>query len=120
VNFQAQIAFLLVTYIGGDILPCLAGLIIAISLTFTIVKRLALAVTALLPNFKMGIFDDLAGAVGGIAVGLMLMGTILQLLGGINVAPTLDVFDSSRLTPFVIEASLVSPSIPWCLSADSE
>jgi hypothetical protein len=79
-----------------------------------------LAIPALIPNFKMGILDHLAGAVGGIAVGLILMGTMLQLLGGINVAPIRDVIDSFRLAPIVIEALLVSTSMPWCSSADSE
>jgi len=119
-NYQAQIASLLAPYISGDVLPRLASLVIAISLTFAIVKGIALAVTMRLPEFKNGIVDHLAGAGGAIVVGLMAMGTMLQLLAGINVAPTNDVLNSSRLAPIVTKASLVSPSIPWCSSVGSE
>ncbi len=119
-NYQAKIASLLAPHLGGDVFPHLAGLVIAIVLTFAIVKGIAFAITALLPKFKMGIVDHMAGAVGGIVVGLMVMGTMLQLLGGINVAPTRDVLNSSRLAPIVTKASLVSPSIPWCSSVDSD
>ena len=42
------------------------------------------------------------------------------MLSGINVAPTREVLNSSRLAPIVTKASLVSPSIPWCSSVNSE
>jgi uncharacterized membrane protein required for colicin V production len=119
-NYQAQIASLLAPHISGDVLPRLASLVIAIALTFANVKVLAVAVTMLRPEFKKGIVDHLAGAGSGIAVGLLVMGTMSQLLSGINVAPTREVLNSSRLAPIVTKASLVSPSIPWCSSVNSE
>lgn len=69
--------------------------------------------------FKMGPADHAVGAFGGIVVGLVMLGTMMYLLSGINVAATRDILDSSRLAPAVTKASLVSPSIPWCSSTGS-
>lgn len=118
-NYQAQMAALLAPYIGGDVLPRIAGFVIGVVVTFALVKGTAMVVIAYLPRFKLGMADHVVGGFGGIVVGLILMGTMFHLLSGINVAPTREVFDSSRLAPSISKASLVSPSKPWCSSLES-
>ena len=113
-NYQAQMAALLAPHISGNVLPRLAGFVILAVLSFALVKAAAFAVTSSLPKFKLGRADHIAGALGGVVVGVLLLGTLIYLAIGANVTPAREVIGSSFLAPKVAKASLVSPSVPWC------
>ena len=118
-NYQAQMAAMLAPYISGETLPRLLGFAIVAVPAFALVKGAALAVNSAFPRFKTGLVDHVAGALGGLAVGVLLLGTLMHMAGGVDVAPTREVVDTSLLAPKVAKASLVSPSIPWCSSGES-
>lgn len=118
-NYQSEIAALLATRLSGDTLPRLVGFVVAAVLAFALFKGGAYALTLALPKFKLGMADHVAGALGGLIVGVLLLGTMMYMLSGINVTPTQEVMRSSLLAPTVTRASLLTPSIPWCSALDS-
>ena len=118
-NYQAEMAAVLAPHLNGDVVARVAGFTTVAVLVFALTKAGALVLTKAIPGFKMGLADHLAGAFGAIVVGVLVLGTMMYLMIGVNVAPTRDVLDSSLLAPKVAMASLVSPSVPWCSSLDS-
>jgi len=111
---SAEVATMLTDYIEGD-LPSRVAAFGGIVLVTTLVARIAAwMVKKILKTLVLGWVDHVAGAVAGVALGLVLAGTVTYLLTGADLDPTRDALAASKLAPEISRATLVSSPQPWC------
>ena len=115
-RYHDEVAPLLVEYIDREMWRNVVGFI-AILLAVAVAARIAATlIKSLLSVLFLGWVDHVAGALGGTAVGIVLVGTAVYLLTGADLAPTREALAASKLAPKISGASLVSSDKPWCSS----
>ena len=115
-HYSAEADAILEAYLEGETLRRVVAFV-AVVLAVTIATRIAAAlVKSLLSALVLGWVDHLAGGVAGVALGLVLTGTVVYLLTGADLEPTRDALAASKLTPQVSRLSLVAAEKPWCAS----
>ena len=114
VQHKSRVAAMLVEHIEDE-LPRQVVAFVAIALVVIVVARTAaILFKRLLGALAIGWTDQVAGALGGAAVGTVLAGTAVFLLTGADFAPTRESIRSSVLAPEVTRASLFASPDPWC------
>ena len=101
-------------YIDGEAIQRVAAFI-AVALGVIILTKLtALLIKKLLSSPVLGWLDHAAGAMGGAAVGLVLVGTLIYLVSGMNIGSTQKMLGTSTLAPAIVKASIIPSSGPLC------
>ena len=117
-QYNAEVAAMLVDYIEGD-LPSRVAAFGGIVIATTIAAKIAVwIVKKIFRSLVTGWFDRVAGAVGGAALGLILVGTGIYLLTGADLDPTRKALAASKLAPEVSRATVLSSKQPWCSQVD--
>ncbi len=114
VHYHPDAALLLAEYVEGEMVRKIAGFIIVVVATVAASRIIASLVQKLLSLLMLGWIDRLAGGVAGLAIGVVMVGTIVYLLGGADNADIQDRLAESSLAASISEASLFSGSSPWC------
>lgn len=113
-QYSAEIAVVFAEYIDGPMLQRIAAFVSIVLAVAIVMRLIAWFIKKVLSELFLGWVDHLAGAVGGATLGILVAGTLVYLVGGVNIAPARDVMDSSVIAPQISRASLISPSAPWC------
>jgi membrane protein required for colicin V production len=117
-QYNAEVAAMLVDYIEGD-LPSRVAAFGGIVIATTIAAKLAVwMVRKIFRSLVTGWVDRVAGAVGGAALGLILVGTGVFLLTGADLDPTREALAASKLAPEISRATVLSSNQPWCSQID--
>ena len=116
-HYSDHLAPQLAKYIEGETLQRVAAFA-AIVLFVAIATRISAAmVKKLLSHLVLGWVDHVAGAAGGVVLGVVLAGTIVYLLVGADFAPTRQALAASKLAPEISRVTLISAVTPWCSSS---
>ncbi len=114
IRHHVELMPLMARYIDGEAIQRVAAFI-AVALGVIILTRLtAILFKKLLSSPVLGWFDHAAGTMGGAAVGLVLVGTLIYLVSGMNIGPARQMLGTSTLAPAIVKASIIPGSGSLC------
>ena len=113
-NSHSDVARAISGIIGSPLLQKVVAFVGIVIVVVILARLVAWLVQKALSEFLLGWIDHVAGAFGGAVLGVLVTGTIVYMLGGVNIAPAREALDTSVLAPQISQASLLAPSMPWC------
>jgi membrane protein required for colicin V production len=116
---SSQAARLLADHVDSEPLRLVAGFAAIVVLTAIAARLASVALRKLLAALALGWLDRVAGVVAGIALGVVLSGTVVYIVAGADFDATRDKIAESQLAPSVSRASFISAATPWCSSMDA-
>ncbi|MCH7745853.1 MAG: CvpA family protein [Chloroflexi bacterium] len=111
---HGEVAALLVGYIDKELWRNVAGFIAVVLVATLVTRAVAFMVKKLLSALALGWADHVVGAVGGAALGLVIVSTALVIASGVDNANAQTALAGSVIAPEISSASLISSSTPWC------
>ena len=113
---HGEVAALLVGYIDKELWRNVAGFIAVVLVATLVTRAVAFMVKKLLSALALGWADHVVGAVGGAALGLVIVSTALFIASGVDNAAARTALAESAIAPEISGASLISSSTLWCLA----
>lgn len=113
-QMHGEVAALLIGYIDKELWRNVAGFITVVLATTIFTRAVAILVRRLLSALVLGWIDHVAGAFGGAALGLVMAGTAIFIVSGVDNAAAQTALAESAIAPEISRASLISSSTPWC------
>jgi len=116
-QMYGEVAALLAAYIDKELWRNVAGFIAVLLATTIITRAIAIMVKKLLSALVLGWVDHVAGAFGGAALGLVMAGTAIFIVSGVDNDAAQTALADSVIAPEISRASLISlisSSTPWC------
>lgn len=114
IQMHGEVAVLLAGYIDKELWRNVAGFIAVVLATTVITRVIAIMVKKLLSALVLGWMDHVAGAFGGVALGLVIAGTAIFIVSGVDNAAAQTALADSVIAPKISRASIISSSTPWC------
>ena len=119
IHYSGEVAPLLTGYVEGDRLRSIVAFIGVLISVAVATRILAALIKKLLSALVLGWVDNVAGALAGAALGIVLVGTVVYLLGRADFGPTHDALAASKLGPEISRAfPLITTYLPDCNSLE--
>ena len=119
IHYSGEAAPLLTEYVEGDRLRSIAAFIGVLISVAVATRILAALIKKLLSALALGWIDNVAGALAGAVLGIVLVGTVVYLLGKADFGPTHDALAASKLGPEISRAfPLITTYLPDCNSLE--
>ena len=113
-QMYGEVAAMLAGYIDKELWRNVAGFIVVVLATTIVTRVIAIIVKKLLSALVIGWADHVAGAFGGTALGLVLAGTAIFIVSGVDNAAVRTALADSAITSGITRVSLISSSTPLC------
>lgn len=113
-QYYSAMALVFARITESPTIQMVAGFVSTILIVIVLIKLIAWLIQKVLARLFLQWMDHVAGAFGGAALGILITGTLVYMLGGVNMAPARDALGTSVLAPQISQASLLAPSKPWC------
>ena len=114
IQYSGEFAPLLADQIEGERLQSVAAFIGVLIIVAIVTRIVAVLFKKLLSALVLGWVDNLAGAVAGTILGVVLVGTGVNLLVRADFGPTHDALAASTVGPEISRASLISAFASGC------
>ena len=113
-QMYGEVAALLAAFLDKELWRNAAAFMAVMIATTIVTRAIAIMVKRLLSALVLGWVDHVAGAFGGAALGLVMAGTAIFIVSGVDNAAAQTALADSVIAPKISRASLFSSSTPWC------
>ena len=114
IQYSAEFAPLFADHVEGERLQSIAAFISVLVAVAIITRIVAVLVKKLLSVLVLGWLDHAAGVIAGAVLGIVLVGTGVNVLVRVDFGPTHNALEASTVVPEISRASLISALASGC------
>ena len=116
-QYSALLADALVPYVHDATVRQITAFLAIVVGTALTARVLTALIRRLLSHLFLGWIDRVGGAIAGVALGVVALGTAMYLVQGVDNPRLRQPIEASQLASTISRASLISSPSPWCFAA---